>query len=170
MSIQLRTLAVFTIALLVSSQTGCLTLSALLGQKRSPTLDTSLLEKQGYQIPRGGMPSPVGPNESGKPRVVVEIRDDKTHIESVPLPVDQAMFVEDLVQQAKLHEHFGRLNIAIMRPNGDAPQIRLDVKTDDDGKAANIGQNYALLPGDHLIVHVDQRSSLERLFMEQFTN
>jgi hypothetical protein len=121
-----------------------------------------MLEAQGYSIPPGGMPSPVTPHDDGKPRVVLEIRGDARHLESIPLPTDRALFIEDLVQQSKLHEQLGPVSLAIMRPNGDRPPLRLDAKTDGKGKAANLGQNYALLPGDHVIVYSDPRSMLEK--------
>lgn len=152
-----------------ASQTGCITLSALMGQKRSPTIDTSMLEAQGYSVPPGGMPSPISPNAGSGPRVVLEVRADERHLESIPLPTDRGVFVEELVQQAGLHEKLGFMSISIMRPNGPgSPPIRLDTKIDGKGKAVSVGRNYALLPGDHLIVVSDQRSSFERFIDKHF--
>ncbi|QDV27859.1 hypothetical protein Q31a_62520 [Aureliella helgolandensis] len=149
--------------------TGCVTMEAFMGKPRTPSLDISLLQAQGYQIPPGGMPSPVEPAADGKPRVVLEVRDDGRHLESIPLPVDRALFVEDIVQEASLHKRFGHLAISIMRPMGEGqPPTRLDARTDDDGKVTSLGQNYALQPGDHLVVNVDQRTSLERFVDRQF--
>ncbi|MEZ6135874.1 MAG: hypothetical protein R3C53_13285 [Pirellulaceae bacterium] len=158
------------LCVLLASQTGCVTLSALMGQKRSPTLDTTLLEMQGYSVPPGGMPSPVAPPNNGQPRVILEIRGDERHIESIPLVADQPLFLEDLVQQAKLHEHFGNLNISIMRPNGPGqPPVRLDACTNSKGRATSVGHNYALRNGDHLIVLSDERSSLEKYIEKHFS-
>ncbi len=59
--------------------------------------------------------------------------------------------------------------VSIMRPTeAGGPPLRLDTRIDDSGKATNIGQNYALLPGDHIIVASDNRSSLERFIDKQF--
>ncbi len=150
-------------------QTGCLTLSKFMGDRKSPTLDTRLLEMQGYSIPQGGMPSPVAPSSSGAPRVVLEVRDGEKHLESIPLPMDQTLFIEDIVQQARLHDRFGQLMISIMRPtSAGAPPVRLEVRTDDKGKVANVGQNYALLPGDHIVVNSDNRSGLEKFIDKNF--
>ncbi len=148
---------------MLATQSGC----ELLPKPRSPSLDTSLLKAQGYSIPPGGLPARVAPDAQGRPRVVLEIRSDERHLESIPLPPDGVMFIEDVVQQAKLHETFGQLSISIMRPNGpDAPPVRLDVRTNDKGKATNVGQNYALRPDDHIIVLHDERTHLER-FIEK---
>lgn len=145
-----------------ASQTGCITFSALMGNKRSPSIDTRMLEAQGYSIPPGGMPSPVNLDPADGPRVVLEIRGGEKHMESIPLPLERAIFIEELVQEASLHRELGRLEIYIMRPNPGKPPIRLDSRTNDNGKATSIGQNYALLPGDHIIVIPDNRSSLEK--------
>ncbi len=161
-------LVALVVAFVLSSQSGCVLLNAFIGKSRTPGLDVSMLEAQGYSIPPGGMPLPVKAEADGKPRVVLELRGDGRHLESIPLPTEKAMFVEDLVLQAKLHEQIGALSLTIMRPNGaGAPPLRLDSKTDDKGKAINIGQNYALLPGDHVIVYSDERSLLEKFIDTQ---
>jgi hypothetical protein len=145
------------------AQTGCV----LFPKPKSSGLDLAMLKAQGYSIPPGGMPSPVPPDPEGRPRIVLEIRSDERHLEGIPMPENGVMFIEDLVQQAKLHEKFGQLSISIMRPLGDgAPPARLDVRTNEKGKATNIGQNYALHAGDHVIVISDERTFFER-FMEK---
>ncbi len=153
----------------VATQSGCISLGTFLGQSKSPTLDTRLLEAQGYSIPRGGMPAPVAPDPNGAPRVILEVREDGTHVESIPLPMDRAVFIEDIVQQARLHDRFGQLSISIMRPTQTGgPPLRLDTRIDGAGKALDVGRNYALLPGDHIVVNSDNRSSLERFIDTQF--
>jgi hypothetical protein len=157
------------LALCTATQSGCLTLGELMNRKSDSALDTTFLETQGYSIPAGGMPSPVAPNPSGAPRVILEVRDGKKHLESIPLPMDRAVFIEDIVQEARLHDRFGNLVISIMRPTElGGPPVRLDVQIDSSGKAANAGQNYALMPGDHIVVNSDNRSSLERFIDTQF--
>jgi hypothetical protein len=140
----------------------------------SPQLDTSILQAQGYSIPPGGMPTKVDASESGEPSVVLEVRrgGNERHIERIPLPMDRSLFVEDLVQQAQMHEKLGNLSISIMRPNEvpGQPPIRLELQTNSKGKASSLGSNYALHPGDHLVVVEDQRSLLERFIKSQFSN
>ncbi len=148
------------------TQTGCLT--TFLGQKRSPKLDTTYLEAAGYSIPPGGMPSAVGQMSGDGQSIVLEVRQDgeKPHMERIPLPKDRPMFVETLVQEAKIHERLGGVNVSIMRPTGPAtPPVRMDVRVKDTGKVKEMEENYALIPGDHLIVTYDQRTTLE-MFMD----
>jgi hypothetical protein len=150
------------LVLLITTQPGCMLLHIFMPRKPTSDLDLSILKAQGYSIPPGGMPSPVQFDPSDGPRVVMEIRGDKRHMESIPLP-ENGMFVQDLVQQAKLNKAFGALQISILRPtNSGAAPVRLDLQTDEDGKVTNISQNYALHPGDHVIVLHDDRTYLER--------
>ena len=148
-------------AAMLISQTGCVT---LMGKKRSPKLDTSYLEASGYTIPPGGMPAPVGRMASNEHAIVMEVRTGgkKPHMERIPLPKDRPMFVEDLVQEAQIHERVGSVAISIMRPTrpNDAP-VRMDVHVQDTGKCKNMEENYALMPGDHIIVNRDERTGLE---------
>lgn len=149
-------------AALLLSQAGCVTL--LGGKTRSPKLDTSYLEASGYSIPPGGMPAPVRPTHSSGPAIVMEVRgaEDKRHMEQIPLPKDRPMFVEDLVREAKISERVGGVLISIMRPAGpNLPPIRMDVRVKDSGKVKDLEENYALMPGDHVIVNCDGRTSLE---------
>ncbi len=147
---------------MMASQVGCV---ALLGKKRSSKLDTSYLEASGYTIPPGGMPSPVAAMQPGDgPAIIMEVRSagEKPHLERIPLPTDRPMFVETLVQEAKIHERLGGVNMSIMRPTGpNLPPVRMDVRVKDTGKVKDMEQNYALMPGDHIIVTYDQRTSLE---------
>ena len=161
---------VCAVCVCLCSQTGCLTVESLL-RKDSPTLDTELLQAQGYSIPPGGMPTGVSNTGADKPSIVLEVRQDqeRRHVERIPLPIDRGVFIEDIVQEAKLQDRIGPLQISIMRPNGpQAPPVRLDLRTDKDGKAVNMGLNYALLPGDHVIVMEDKTSALERMLKTSF--
>lgn len=90
---------------------------------------------------------------------------DKPHLEQIPLRKEQPMFIEDLVREAKINERVGGVAISIMRPAGpNVPPVRMDVRVKHDGKVKNMSENYALMPGDHLIVTGDQRTSLEMFF------
>lgn len=169
MSVAKRTGMMLALGLSVTMHSGCISLSALMGQSQAGTLDTRMLEAQGYSIPPGGMPSPVAPPTNGASRIILEVRDGERHLESIPLAADQPVFVQDIVQQASLHERFGELAISIMRPDSHGgPPIRLEVRTDDDGRATSVGHNYALQAGDHLVVNPDNRSPLQRMLDKQF--
>ena len=148
-------------AVVLICQVGCI---SLLPKPRRPRLDTSYLEAAGYSIPPGGMPAPVGRLSGDGLAIIMEVRgaEDKPHIEQIPLPKDRPMFVEDLVREAKISERVGGVNISIMRPVGsNLPPVRMDVRVQETGKVKNMEDNYALMPGDHVIVNCDGRTSLE---------
>ena len=148
-------------ALTMLSQAGCVT---LLGKPRRSKIDTSYLEAAGYSVPPGGMPAPVGRLSGDGMAIIMEVRgaEEKPHIEQIPLPKDRPMFVEDLVREAKIAERVGGVNISIMRPTGaNLPPVRMDVLVRETGKCKNFEDNYALMPGDHVIVNCDGRTSLE---------
>ena len=165
-----RVAVVFMLGTLILCQSGCLSLQSFI-QADKPQLDTSHLRAAGYSIPPGGMPMYVEEeNTTGEPQVFLEIRggEKQRHLEKLPLPMDKPVFVEDLVRQARLNEQLGQLSISIMRKTAGGPPIRLQVRTDSEGKAESIGSNYALQPGDHLVILEDNRSSLERFLESQF--
>lgn len=163
-----RPFALGLLCLLASSQTGCISLTSFL-RSDSPTLDTKMLEAQGYVIPHGGMPMEVAKGDSTKPHVVMEVRlaNEKRHVERIPIEADKAVFIQDLVQQAQLHKKIGALHISIMRPTDGGPPVHLPLSTDSDGKATSMATNYAVYPGDHLIVVEDNESAVEKLIRGQ---
>lgn len=156
-------------ALIVCCQSGCVTLSSILGVKREPTLDTTMLKAQGYSIPTGGMPRPLpeGMKLDGT-NVAVEIRGDETRMATVPLPAGHSVTIEDLYRKLELVDSLGASEISIMRPSPNGPPVRLSLMIDGKGKATNPGHNYALHPGDHIIASSDGRSMLERYMDRQF--
>jgi hypothetical protein len=150
----------------VVAQTGCTSFSDLMGRKRTGRMDTSHLKAAGYSIPPGGLPAPV--NSDGR-SLVLEVRGSKHHVEQIRCDGQKPMFVEDLVRDAKLHERLGGMQLSILRPTGsNLPPVRMDVLVKDSGKVAKLEQNYALLPGDHIIVNPDSRSSLEQFVDKYF--
>jgi hypothetical protein len=161
-------LALPCLALLVS-QTGCITLSSLMGRKYEPGIDTSLLAAQGYSIPPGGWASPLPDNvQPGPADCVVEIRSgSKKQMATVPIHPEKGLSVEELAKHGKLDDSLGKANICILRPTAGGPPIRLDSKLNSKGKCADPGRNYGLRPGDHVIVTDDGRSMFERFLDEQ---
>ena len=154
---------------LLAAQTGCVSISGLMGQGQSSQLDTSLLEAQGYAIPEGGMATQTQAQMDGRPQIVLEVRGEKRHLERIPLPMDRGVTIEELVQQAGLHEKIGKLNVTILRPNGQGnPPVSMTARTDGDGKVENIGLNYALLPGDHVVAVENDESALQKFISSQF--
>jgi hypothetical protein len=162
-------LQVFLLCSVMAGQSGCISLGSMMGAKRGPTFDTTMLKAQGYSIPPGGMPrqlpSTVIQDGTG---VVLEIRDDEPRLAAIPLPQGRTVTVEDFAKQLEISKTLGSCTLHIMRPNGDTPPVRLDVHLNSKGRVSNPANNYALRPGDHIIAISDGRNMLERFIDEQF--
>lgn len=150
-----------------TSQAGCLSMSSFLGQKRKPGLDVAMLAAQGYQLPPGGMPSPLPPQiQLSGSEFILELRGSEKAIAAIPLDAEKAMTVEEMAAKTDLTDKLGRASIYIMRPSNQGTPIRLDAKLDSKGRCVNPGQNYALRPGDHVIAVDDGRTLFERYIDE----
>lgn len=156
-----------TLAVILALQTGCVSLSSFLGQKRKPGYDLSMLQAQGYQIPPGGLPSKLPDSiKLSDNEFVIEIRGDEKQMATIPLDAERGMTVEELAKKADLADKLGRANLFIMRRSSATP-IRLDAKLDGNGRCVDPGHNYALRPGDHVIAMGDGRSLFERFVDEK---
>ncbi|MFN7733365.1 MAG: hypothetical protein ACK5OB_15820 [Pirellula sp.] len=156
-----RWLPVALIAWMSIAMTGCSTV--MMRSKSSvDNLDTRGLKVQGYSIGNNGVQRAGTPDEAS-PSVILEVNDGKRSVERVPLPAGQPMFVADLVRDAQLTKKLGRIQIKILRANGNRPPVRLDVDFDDNGKRIMEEMNYSLRPGDHVVVMRDERTLLNRL-------
>lgn len=162
--VKLRSLACLGLLLgLLPLQTGCFSLTKMLGGRQGSVYDTTMLKAQGYSLPPGGMPSalPAGMIRNAS-SVVLEIRGDEPKMAAVALPEGQSVTIEDFARKADLPDQLGHCQVSIMRPNGNQPPVRLDVRLNAKGKADNPARNYGVRPGDHIIVIGDGRSNLER--------
>lgn len=139
-----------------------------MGQKRKPGLDLRMLEAQGYQVPPGGMPSPLPSNVhlTGS-EFVLEVRGSEKQIAAIPLDPEKGMTVEEMAKKTDLAEKLGHANLFIIRPTDSGTSIRMDAKLDGKGKCVNPGYNYAIRPGDHVIAMGDGRSLFERYIDEK---
>jgi len=143
--------------------TGC---SSILGDRsREPVegLDTRGLRAAGYNFDERGVQRALPPDD-GKPAVVLEVRNGKRHFERIPLSADKPTFVQDVVDDAKLVEKLGKIQITILRSTGaNSPPIRMVSDFDAETKRIVVGQNYAIQPNDKIVVNKDSSSWLDGL-------
>ena len=122
-------------------------------------IDTKAMRAAGYNFDETGPQKPI-PTDSQKPSVVLEVRDGKRHLERIPMTPDKPLFIQDVIHDAKLESKLGQINVAILRPNGSdkgtsSPPIRMEVDMERSGKGVVKWQNYALQPGDQIVVTKD---------------
>jgi hypothetical protein len=142
---------------------GCNTLTG--DSKREPVkgLDTRLMRADGYSFDERGAQRTLPPSD-GRPSIVMDVRDGKRHIERIPLSPEKPTYIQDIVDDAKLLDKIGKIQVVLLRPTGgNSPPIRMPADFDGETNRIVIGQNYALQANDQLIVAKDNRSWLEGL-------
>ncbi len=160
--IRIRTECTYA-AIALAAITGC---SSILGDRSKEPIkgvDTKAMRAAGYSFDERGAQRTL-PTGDGSPAVVLEIRDRKRHFERVPLPVDKPTLVQDIVDDAKLVDRLGRIHVTILRPTGkNSPPVRMVADFDNDTKRIVPSQNYAVQPGDNILIEPDTRSWLDSL-------
>lgn len=78
------------------------------------------------------------------------------------LPLQNEMRVQEALEAGGLLKRSGGLKIKMIRMEGDQP-AKLDIKFDRKHRMVEPLYDYALRPGDHLIVSEDKTSTLEEM-------
>lgn len=154
-----RWMLTWFVMLLVGNSTGC---STLFGRKGGPgqDLDLSQLHREGYTVGANGVLQGGVIDETS---VLLEVNNGKKHLEKIPMPDGQPMFVADVIRDAQLHKKIGRIHVRLLRPNGTAVPVRMDIDFDDSGRRVREGTNYSLRPGDRIIVTKDDSNFVSRM-------
>lgn len=125
--------------------------------------NTDAAKALGYTLGNNGFEHGM-PMSSDQPYVFLEVFNKKQNVERIPMPADRPMFVDDILQEAKLSQRLGRIDVVILRPTGpNRPPVRMEV--DVDARTGNVvhGQNYSLRPGDKVMVSKNRESAFDRM-------
>ena len=95
--------------------------------------------------------------------VLLEVNDGKKHLEKIPMTEGQPMFIADVIRDAQLHKKIGRIHVRLVRPNGNAAPVRMDIDFDESGRRVREGTNYSLRPGDRIVVTKDDSNFVSRM-------
>ncbi|MCY2975385.1 MAG: hypothetical protein NTW52_12045 [Planctomycetota bacterium] len=135
--------------------TGCATVMGSKNSEPIDGIDTQAMRAAGYNFDDMGTQKPI-PTDAQKPSVVLEVRDGKRHMERIPMTPDKPLFIQDVIHDAKLEDKLGQIKVSVLRPTGDStPPIRMEVDMERGGKGVVKWQNYALQPGDQIVVSKD---------------
>jgi hypothetical protein len=150
---------VATLLALLGTSTGC---QSLLGRKGGPAndFDITQLQREGYTLGSNGVLQGGMVDDTS---VLLEVNDGKKHLEKIPMTEGQPMFVADVIRDAKLHKKVGRIHVRVMRPNGNAAPVRMDIDFDESGRRVREGTNYSLRPGDRIVVAKDDSTVVSRM-------
>jgi hypothetical protein len=147
----------------MAALTGCSSLFGPRDRSALDNIDVNSIKVAGYTVGPNGIDS-VQPSSDGSPCVYLEVNHKKRHMERIPMPVEQPMFIGDVIREAKLVDRVGRIDVVIVRATGpNQPPIRLTVDFDSDGKRVMEGQNYSLRPGDRVVVSKNTESTIDRV-------
>jgi protein involved in polysaccharide export with SLBB domain len=83
--------------------------------------------------------------------ITMEIRASGKKPEINPFQLDNGSTVQQMLEKAKLVKKFRRMDIEVVRTVGDQ-RARMDVKYDHTQAQVRPEYDYALHPGDHVIV------------------
>jgi hypothetical protein len=140
---------------------GCTSMKGDANREPVKGVDTRMMRAEGYTFDEKGAQIPIPPSD-GRPSIVMEVRDGKQHFERIPLSPDKPTFVQDVIDDAKLVDELGKIQVTILRPtNPHSPPIRMPADFDPETRRIVVGQNYALQPNDQLLVAKDTRSWLD---------
>lgn len=92
--------------------------------------------------------------------VTMEVRPVGKKPEMAQTQVNRGATVQQVLEQTKLVQRFRRMKIEVLRVAGDQ-RAKLDVKYDHTKAQVNPLYDYAIYPGDHLIVAEDPATSLD---------
>jgi hypothetical protein len=94
--------------------------------------------------------------------VIVEIRADAAAPAAVPVAHLDGMLVQDALAKSGVIKRFSRMDVKLMRPrpDGKGPH-KMDVTYDGKARRVSPGTDYALLPGDRVIVVEDTRTEFD---------
>jgi hypothetical protein len=99
------------------------------------------------------LPLPTGADASAAPAptITMEIRASGEKPEIKQVPLDNGSTVQQMLEKTKLVKEFRRMDLEVLRVTGDE-RAKLAVKYDHTKAHVKPEYDYALYPGDHLIV------------------
>lgn len=92
--------------------------------------------------------------------ITTEIRRARKQPEIAKMPLRGVIRVQQALDQIGATKRFRRMDIQVMRPVGGARQ-KLEVKYDHKSRSVDPVYDYALHPGDHLVVTEDTTTAFD---------
>jgi hypothetical protein len=102
------------------------------------------------QVPSGGT---AGAENSGK--VILEVRPESRSAQTAHVPLSEVSHAQNALDRSRDMKKFRRSLVDIYRPMPDGSSLRLTCKIDPKSKKIEAGSDYALHPGDYVVVSED---------------
>jgi len=127
---------------------GLIFLSSMVGCSVFPSTEGSLALQQ--QVPSGS----TAPSEnSGK--VILEVRPESKSAQTVHVPLSEVTHAQNALERSRSMKKFRRSLVDIYRPTPNGSSLRLSCKINPKTKKIEAGSDYALHPGDYVVVSED---------------
>jgi hypothetical protein len=133
-----RRLTILGMIAIVGSVSGC----AVFEEKPTPKL--------GAQLAPGG-----GPAMAPGGKYVVEIRPERGKPQQVERALTEPTYVQGALEQSGAIQRFGRMHVQLLRPLPAGGWHVMELEFDRDLKRIAPEYDYALLPGDRVVVTED---------------
>ena len=93
---------------------------------------------------------------------VVQVESYAGKARRLQVPITDGMTVQDIVKAVQVRKLFARINIELQRPvaNSHKP-LKMPVTVDGFGKRVNSAYNYAIRPGDRLVISEDPSNTFD---------
>jgi hypothetical protein len=109
------------------------------------------------------LPASTDVTAASAPAITMEIRASGKKPEIKPFQLDNGITVQQMLEKAKLVKKFRRMDIEILRVTGDQ-RAKLAVKYDHTEAQVRPEYDYALYPGDHVIVQEVTKTAFDDMF------
>lgn len=138
------------VVLIASSSIGCSTLTT---SSLSSNLEQSVAESHVQQA--------SVPAESAE-TCVVEVQSYAGKSRRLEIPITDGMTVQDIVKAVQVRKLFSRITIELQRPVANSRKpLKLPVTVEGFGKRVNPAYNYAIRPGDRLVLSEDPTNTFD---------
>ncbi len=142
-----RRLTVLALSAILSGLVGC----SMFKEQATPKLSA--------EVTPG--PTPDGPPAA---KYTVEIRPEKGKPQAVEKTLTEPLHVQTAMEQTGALKKFNRSLISIYRPLPNGGVHKMDLEFDREGHRVPPEFDYAILPGDRIIVTEDPRNVMDDIF------
>jgi hypothetical protein len=140
----LRRLTVLATAAILSGLVGC----SMFKEQTEPKLKAEVT----------GGPSPSGPPAA---KFVVEVRPEKGKPQAVEKSLSEPTYVQTALEQTGALKKFKRATIEVHRPLPSGGWHKMNLEVDNDTHRVPPEYDYAVLPGDRIVVTEDTTTALD---------
>lgn len=109
-------------------------------------------------------------SEAAAATCVVEFRSKAKVSQKVPVPIREGMCVQQVIEASNALRQFSRFDVELARRTPQGAWHKMRVTFDHSANRVDPGYDYAIRPGDYLIVTEDPTTPLDRVLQSMTGN